>query len=137
MKKTMLLMVGLLLLLPGVGKAEPETRLFLNGQEVVLQKPVYITNGKYFIHAASLFEAAGLVTVHDSGGKTITARKEGLEVSQNVGEKTITSNGRTMAFDTASELTEGEVFIPMRMIAFSINAKFERDGSDLKLFLAE
>jgi hypothetical protein len=71
----------------------------------------------------------------DADSQTAKVQKDGLVIEITVGKRYITQNGMQIQMDTAAEMTEGRLFIPVRYISEALGAKVEWDAAQNRIFI--
>ncbi len=94
---------------PGAGSAEftiGSTIYYVDGKANVLEAAPYIKDGRTYIPVRAAAEATGAVVEYDQATKTVTATKDGKEVTMVIGQ--------VGASGVAPEVINGRTFVPIR-----------------------
>lgn len=109
--------------------------LLVDGEAVGTDTAAYIKNGRMLIPARAVAEALGAAVEWDAATGTATLRSEESVLALRAGDKTLRVNGKTVRMDTAPEIQNNRMCLPVRYIAENLNCKVEWDGEKSRAVL--
>lgn len=127
----MLLMISLLFIVPGIIKAEgsliPESniRVILDANSITFSVPPFIVNATTLVQFRPIFKQMGLEISWDEHTRTVTGRKQGVQIELQIDNPIAKVNGKSITLPMAPMLKEGNTFVPLRFISESVEAKVE------------
>ncbi len=94
----------------------------INGTKMLAfdQQPV-IENGRTLVPLRVIFEELGAGVVWDDATQTVTATKDGTEISLTIGSNTMYVNGEAKTLDVAAKVINGRTMVPARAVAESLD----------------
>ncbi len=105
-----------------------EITVVLNGDELSFDANPKLVDGTTLVPMRKIFEELGAEVSWNSGNNTVTAVKNGKSVVAKIGSKTVTVNGEVIEAAAASELSDGNTLVPLRIISEAFGADVEWDG---------
>jgi hypothetical protein len=107
-----------------------EIRVFVNGYQLVLDVPPFISEGKTLVPLRGVFEFLGANVSWDESKKEATITKDTLALVVPLNQDFALKNGEQIALDTPAQIVNGRVMIPVRFIAEALGEKVEWDPAD-------
>lgn len=83
----------------------------------------YIENDRTMVPYRFLTEALGANVIWDSDTKSVTVKNTGVEIVMTEGSPNYTVNGKAMTMDTAPEIRNDRIFLPVRAAAEAMGMK--------------
>ena len=92
---------------------------FLKANRVLV---ALVKDDRVYMPLRNMFEQMGAIVDRSEDGKTITARKRGLDVSVTLGKSEIYINGETRPLDVPPMMYKGVLLVPVRVISEALGA---------------
>jgi hypothetical protein len=102
----------------------------MNAKSVPFDQPPIMENNRVLVPFRAIFEAFGAEVEWDSNTKTVTAQKDGLEMSMQIDNNTITINGKTIALDVPPRLINSRTLVPVRAVSEGLGATVDWDSAN-------
>lgn len=110
--------------------ANPDARVFLDGQEIVYDVPPQIIGGRTMVPLSKTIEAiTGSAAGWEPNTKTVTFRANGHTNVHQIGQKVVYVDGSPVQFDTPSLIIDSRTLVPVRMIAETSGCKVDWDAN--------
>ena len=87
-----------------------------------------IEEGRTLVPVRAIFYRLGLTVGWNGTTKTVTGKKQGLDISLTIGSKEAFVNGVLVTLDVPAKIINGVTFVPVMFIAESTGAKVDWDG---------
>ena len=100
----------------------------LDGNELTLDTPHIIDNGRTLVPMRAIFEALGAGVNWDGATNTVTASVGDTEIQLVIGGKAF-KNGASVDLDVPAKLYEGRTMVPLRFVSEALGASVDWDGS--------
>jgi hypothetical protein len=101
----------------------------LNGVQVQFDQPPVIQDGRTLVPLRAIFEALGATVDWCGDTQTVTAVKDDITVSLQIGSNELIRNGENITLDVPAQLIGGRTVVPARAVAESFGADVEWDGN--------
>lgn len=110
-------------------------KVMLNGEKILFDVLPSITDGRTLVPLRAIFEALGAEVEWDSAAQKITAKKDDITVSMQIGNKTLTKNEETVELDVAPTIIDGRTLVPVRAVAegFNVNVAWDDAAKTVSL----
>ena len=102
--------------------------VLINNVEVVFDQEPVIEEGRTLVPVRAIFDGLGLTVGWNGTTKTVTGKKQGLDISLTIGSKEAFVNGVLVTLDVPAKIINGVTFVPVMFIAESTGAKVDWDG---------
>lgn len=103
--------------------AQKEIKILINGNELKVNQPPQIVNGRTLVPLRAIFEALGAKVSWEDSTKTAIGVKSGDEVRISIGKYEIIKNNKSIPIDVPAQLINEKTMVPVRAVAESFNAK--------------
>lgn len=108
--------------------AKQTVSVYLKGQRMNFDSSPIIEAGTTLVPVRTIFEALGMDVVWDDTTNSITAQKDGLNITVVIGSRTATTNEETITLSAAPIITEeNRTLVPVRFIAESCGLTVDWD----------
>lgn len=102
-----------------------DIRVILDADTVSFSVPPFIANSTTLVQFRPIFKQMGLEIAWDEQTRTVTGRKQGVQIELQIDNPIAKVNGKSIALSVAPTLKEGNTFVPLRFISESVEAKVE------------
>lgn len=102
-----------------------DIRVILDADMVSFSVPPFIANSTTLVQFRTIFKQMGLEIAWDEQTRTVTGRKQGVQIELQIDNPIAKVNGKSIALSVAPTLKEGNTFVPLRFISESVEAKVE------------
>ncbi len=110
--------------------------VFYNGEKIKFDQIPVIENGRTLVPLRAIFEKIGAEVKWDENTKTVTATKDGTEISLTLGSTEAIKNGEKVTLDTAAKSVNGRTLVPVRFIADCFGVTTDWDGTMQRVSLS-
>ena len=132
---TSLLVAVLLLISVCPAYAEDEIKVFVNGDSLQTDVAPIIVEGRTLVPLRVIFEALGAWVDWNGDTQTVTARKDDITISLQIGSNTLIKNGSYITLDVPAQLVNSRTLVPVRAVAESFGAEVEWDGESNAVYI--
>jgi len=98
-------------------------RIFVDGEEVELDVPPVIVNGRTLVPLRGVFEKLGATVDWNKETNQVIVKNNSVEILLEPDNFAVLLNGQVKFLDTASRIQEDRTLIPIRFIAESLGYK--------------
>lgn len=137
MKKIIALLICLLVLVPTVSFAAEQTwpgyRIVIDNEELVLEDPPFLHNGKTMVPFRPFFDSLGFEIVWNPKAKQITASDGERTIVLTVGSRTAIVNGVKQEMPIAPMVQGGLTYVPLRFVGDASGGDVELYGGELNV----
>ncbi len=118
MRKVLIIILILSLVVPIYSiQAENEPiKVYVDGNPINFTGHPFIENGTTLVPFRPVFEALGLTVEWNATSKTVTGKKQGLEISLKLGNKIALVNVKNNELQVAPKIVSNTTFVPLRFI---------------------
>lgn len=109
--------------------------IFVNGKEVSFSNVPVMEKERTLVPYKEIFKALGAETTWEDSTKTITAKKENINLRIVVESKDAIVNGSKKALDVAPTVLNKEVYVPVRFIAENLGYTINMDNKAKKIYI--
>lgn len=109
--------------------------VFYDGEKIEFDQIPVIEEGRTLVPLRAIFEAIGAEVDWDGNTKTVTAKKDGTEISLTIDDKTAVKNGEKVELDVPAKIVNGRTLVPVRFIADCFGVDVDWDGVMQKVSL--
>lgn len=117
------LVVLILTLQMSYGDATTDITIILDGEQLVLETPPMIINGRTVVPVRFLFEPLGLTVSSNPQHDVAIGQKEGLYIVMPIGSKYASVNKEVVVLDSPAIIINDRTYVPLRFVAESTGAK--------------
>lgn len=96
-----------------------------------------LDNGRILVPLRTIFEELGATVKWDNKTKTVTATKQGREVSLKIGSKTTKINGNNVTIDVPAKIKDGRTLVPVSFVSEALGAKVQWDGKNRRAIIKD
>lgn len=100
----------------------PEVPVFINGEELISNQPAFIIHDRTMVPMRAIFETLGTEVIWDETNETVTAKKNGTEISLKINDNKMTKNGGKIELDTPAILLSDHTMLPLRAVSEAFGA---------------
>ena len=100
----------------------PEVPVFINGEELISDQPAFIIHDRTMVPMRAIFETLGTEVIWDETNETVTAKKNGTEISLKINDNKMTKNGGKIELDTPAILLSDHTMLPLRAVSEAFGA---------------
>ena len=102
--------------------AAEEIKVLLDGVYLSFDQPPIIEEGRTLVPLRVIFEALGASVEWDPETQTVTAVKDDLTISLQIGSAILSKNGEAIILDVPAQIVGGRTLVPARAVAESFGA---------------
>ena len=100
----------------------PEVPVFINGEELISDQPAFIIHDRTMVPMRAIFETLGAEVIWDETNETVTAKKNGTEISLKINDNKMTKNGWEIELDAPAILLSDHTMLPLRAVSEAFGA---------------
>lgn len=109
---------------------EPENiniRVTINGSEIEFDQPPIMQNDRTLVPLRAIFEALGATVTWDDSLQSVSASKNDIKITLNIGKKQMYINDKMIELDVPPQLIGGRTLVPVRAVseAFGCDVKWD------------
>lgn len=101
----------------------PIISVLFNGQPLSFDQPPIIENDRTLVPLRVIFEALGAEIGWNETTKTVTAAKDDIEITLQIGSDVLSKNGAEIILDVPAKIVGGRTLVPLRAVAESFDAQ--------------
>ena len=109
--------------------AADEIKIYVNGNYLNSDVPPIIVDGRTLVPLRVIFEALGAKVNWNGDTQTVTAGKEGIALSLQIGSNVLFKNGTYITLDVPAQIVNDRTMVPVRAVAESFGADVSWDGN--------
>ncbi|MFC5652325.1 copper amine oxidase N-terminal domain-containing protein [Paenibacillus solisilvae] len=98
-------------------------KTYVNGKETKFDVPPVVKEGRTLVPFRGIAESLKAVVVWDAKTKTVTVKRDGLEVKFVLGSKIAYVNGKAISLDVPGQVKNNRVLVPMRFLGEGLKSK--------------
>ena len=118
MKKILsLIAITSLLAIAPVVSADNTISVNIDGTPVEFDVPPMIINDRTMVPMRAIFETLGAEVIWDETNETVTAKKNGTEISLKINDNKMTKNGWEIELDAPAILLSDHTMLPLRAVS--------------------
>lgn len=103
-------------------------QVILNGQSLTFDQPPILDNGRTLVPLRVIFEALGTKVDWDQAMQTVTATKDEVKITMQIGNSIMVRNGNNITLDVPPKFLNGRTLVPLRAVAEAFDAEVGWDG---------
>ncbi len=107
---------------------EDDIKVVLDGSAMSFEVPPQIINDRTLVPLRAIFEAIGAAVDWDEETRTVTAVKDGIEISLTVDSYIMTVDDRTVELDSPAVIVDDRTLVPVRAVSESFGAEVGWDA---------
>ncbi len=100
----------------------------LNGENIKFDQPLIIKDGRTLVPLRAIFEALNANVDWDDKTKTITAKKEDIIISLQIGSNILNKNGEQIILDVPAMIFTERTLVPLRAVSECFGAAVNWDA---------
>ena len=112
-------------------------RVTLNGRELVLDAEPVIADDTTLIPLRNVLEELGLTVDWNGDTQTVTAVKDDVNLSLQIGSTKAVANGKNITLLTAPIISNDRTLVPIRFIAESLGLNVDWNGDTRRVIITE
>ncbi|MEK5357808.1 stalk domain-containing protein [Paenibacillus sp. FSL L8-0709] len=101
---------------------ETSVKVFLDGKQLSFDSPPMIVNGSTLVPMRAIFGALGAEVTWNNKTQSVSAKREGLDISLRIGEKKAVKNGIAIPLATPSVIIRNSTYVPLRFVSEALGA---------------
>lgn len=111
----------------------------LQGKELSFDQPPVTRYDRTLVPVRAIFEAMGAEVSWDEESQTVTASRNGITLSLQIGNQTMTKNGETIVLDVPALQVNDRTVVPVRAVAegFSCDIYWEEETQTVSIWEKE
>ena len=103
----------------------PGIKVLVNGVPVQFDQPPVLENGRTLVPLRAIFEALGANVGWDDATQTVTATKNGIQISLQIGSTQMYVNGNVKTLDVPAKLINSRTLVPVRAVSEAFGCKVD------------
>lgn len=92
---------------------------------IAFDVPPIIENDRVLVPMRAIFEALGATVDWDGNTKTVTAKKDDIEISMQIGNDILYKNSEKIALDVPAKIVDNRTIVPIRAVSEGLGARVE------------
>lgn len=112
-----------------------EVSIVVNGENLDLDVPAQIINGRTMVPMRKIFEELGMVVEWFDETQTVMAAKQGVVVEFPIGSTTVSRNTVEQTIDVPAQLVDSRTLVPVRFVSEFAGAEVVWDGNTKTVFI--
>ena len=140
MKKTLAIILVLLVVftisvpVSAFGAAAKEITVFVNGQQLVMDQPPIIEDGRTLVPLRAIFEALNVNVGWEKETQTVLADWGDNSLSLQIGKNVIhMGDGHKITIDVPAKIVGGRTLVPVRAVSEAMGANVSWNGVDRRV----
>jgi len=117
-------------------KINTEIKIDFKGTDIKFNQSPVIKNGTTLVPLRSIFEAFGMEVNWNDETKTVTAKKDNITITLQIGNKTANVNENEISLNTEPEIINNYTMVPVRFISESIGLNVEWNSALNKITIS-
>lgn len=109
----------------------------INGAEVEFDVPAQIINDRTLVPLRGIFEILGAEVNWEEETETVTAEKDGISISLQIGSNSLFVNGEEKTLDVPAMVLDDRTLVPARAVAESFGAEVEWDEANQNVIITD
>lgn len=118
-------------------KIGPGIKVYYNGEKIDFPTQPVVDNGRTLVPVRGIFEKMGATVTYDAATKTVTAKRDEVEVKLTVGQDKAYVYGEEVKLDTPAKIVNGSTLVPLRFISEAFGAAIEWEPTTSMIGLFE
>ncbi len=98
-------------------------KTYVNGKETKFDVAPVVKEGRTLVPFRGIAESLNAEVTWDAATKTVTVKRDGLEVKFVLGSKVAFVNGKEVALDVPGQVKNNRVLVPMRFLSEGLQSK--------------
>ena len=105
--------------------AADAVRVELDGRELAFDVPPQIIEGRTLVPLRVIFEALGASVDWNGETRTVSAKKDGTDITMTIGSSVMGINSKTVTLDVPPQIIDDRTLVPARAVAEGFGAKVD------------
>jgi len=105
-------------------------KVYVNGEKLVSDVYPKIEDNRTLVPMRAIFEAVGAEILWDGNTRTVTAVKDGITVTVQIGSNILYKNGAEVILDVPAKIEEERTLVPLRAVTEALGGTVEWNGED-------
>ncbi len=102
--------------------AERNISIYVDGTELKCDSPAFIENGSTMVPMRNIFERLNATVDWNCDTKTITAQKQDIKITLQIGSQTLVRNEKSESLDAVPVIVNDTTFVPIRAVSQALDA---------------
>lgn len=102
--------------------AERNISIYVDGTELKCDSPAFIENGSTMVPMRNIFERLNAIVDWNGDTKTITAQKQDIKITLQIGSQTLVRNEKSESLDAVPVIVNDTTFVPIRAVSQALDA---------------
>lgn len=128
-KKTLMLILALLIIGIAASVAQAAPAVILDGQQLSFDVAPVIDNGRTLVPLRAIFESLGANVEWDSASSTVTATRGDTNIRLQIGNTTAYKNGVGVTLDVPGQLVQNRTMVPLRFVGEALGCSVNWNAS--------
>lgn len=104
------------------GQEPADVTIVLNEENLIMEQPPFIENGRTLVPVRFIFEPLGLNVSWDSERQVAIGEKDGLYIEMPIGSQYVTVNGQLVVLDVPAKIYNNRTYVPLRFVSEATGA---------------
>jgi phosphate transport system substrate-binding protein len=112
-----------------------DVTVIVNGENLSFDAPPQIVQDRVLVPMRAIFEKLGASILWDGDTQTVTANKDGTEISLTIGKETASVNYNLVPLDVPAMIVNDRTMVPLRFISESLGAGVDWDAANYQVII--
>ncbi len=113
-----------------------DVTVIVNGENLSFDAPPQIVQDRVLVPMRAIFEKLGASILWDGDTQTVTANKDGTEISLTIGKETASVNYNLVFLDVPAMIVNDRTMVPLRFISESLGASVGWDAANYQVIIS-
>ncbi|MCL2153004.1 MAG: stalk domain-containing protein [Oscillospiraceae bacterium] len=109
--------------------------VYLNNETLAFDTSPIVENGRVLVPMRAIFEALGAEVAWDGETQTVTAKKDSIEISLQIGSNVLYKNGERIVLDVSAKIVNNRTLVPLRAVSEGLGAGVEWNGAQQSVLI--
>ena len=121
---------------PSPAPVDDNVTVTLNGQAISFDQPPIIVDSRTLVPLRAIFEAMGAEVEWIQASQTVTAAKDDIAISLQIGSNKLYKNGEVIELDVPAQVVNERTLVPVRAISEAFGAEVDWDNDTRTVIIA-
>ena len=112
-------------------------KVMLNDTMIQFDQPPIMQEGRTLVPLRAIFEALGASVDWNGDTQTVTAVKDDIIISLQIGSNVLNKNGKNITLNVPAQLVNGRTLVPARAVAESFGASVDWDNDSQTVLITQ
>ncbi len=113
-----------------VSAADSAIKVYLDGRLLTFDVKPVIEDGRTMVPMRAIFETLKADVTWEAATRTITSKREGIEVTLHIDNPTAVINGQKITMDVPARIRDGSTLVPLRFVSESLKSTVAWNASE-------